>query len=359
MLALDLLPPLEQLFGLSFLNISASRAYTAAGSFAAWLKETHGPDALKQAYRTADVETAANASFFELEAAWKRFLATVPKTDADEAAAKYYFDRPSIIGTTCVHEVEKLLQKAKRLSDIGDHREAIKLLAQAHERSNRSTATQRQCFFAEADAGDSKAFRKKATQLLKDPSIGRVDRHAIQEILLDLDIAKGTDDRFEARYLSLAKDAKSEADRRRLEAKAHLAAMGLTVPKSMFEILALRPQGRALLPAYIALTISDASRRLPEDPVIAYLHARQYFLIKDFDTALSLLEKAEQLGLKSTASSLWTAAHMMEGTAYFHLGRLSEARLLFRALFADPNIRLGQRERARDWVERADFESSR
>jgi hypothetical protein len=212
---------------------------------------------------------------------------------------------------------------------------------------------------AEADAGDSNAFRKKAKQLLKDPAIGKVDRHAIREILLDFDIAKATDDRFEARYRSLARDAKSEADRRRLEVKAHLAAMGPAVPAGMFEILALRPKGRALLPAFVALTISDAGRRLPEDPVITYLHARQYFLIKDFDTALLLLDKAEQLGLKSTSSSLWTAARMMAGISYFHLGRLSEARLLFRALFADPKVRLGQRERARDWAARADFESLR
>jgi hypothetical protein len=103
----DLLPPLEQLFGLGFFGLSAGRAYTAAGSFCAWLRETLGPGALKRAYRTADIEAATQKPFAELESSWLAFLDTVPRSDADIAAAKYRFDRPSVIGTACVHEVER------------------------------------------------------------------------------------------------------------------------------------------------------------------------------------------------------------------------------------------------------------
>ncbi len=358
MLSSDLLPALRSLFSLDFLNLSAKRAYTAAGSFCLWLRDVYGPEVLTSAYRTADVEGATGRSYQQLESDWRAFLKTIPANDADIAAARYFFDRPSVIGTACVHEVERICTRARFLFRIGEHAEALSLYEAAHNRSNRSTATKREWFYALADAGDSPEFHKRAEALMKDPSIGMVDRYAIREILADRAVmtAPSASGRI---FEELARRAKSATDRRRLEVKSHLTRLDPLPSKAVFDILALRPSQRAASPALVALTIADSALTGPEDPVLFYLYARQYFLAGEWAETLRGFDTIDLWALAEAAPSLEVAVRMMRGQSLFHLGRLDEARFVFRSISKDPSVRLGHRAIAADWGDRVDFTAER
>ncbi|MBW2278011.1 MAG: hypothetical protein JRF63_10990, partial [Deltaproteobacteria bacterium] len=110
----ELLPPLEQIFGLGFLDIAQSTAYTAAGSFCRFVRDEHGAEALRRAYGGESWHQATGKTTTELEQAWQANLDRVALNPADLAAARHRFDRPSVIRSTCVHEVARLRVEAGR-----------------------------------------------------------------------------------------------------------------------------------------------------------------------------------------------------------------------------------------------------
>jgi len=350
----DLLPPLARIFGPGFLDEAQSTAYTAAGSFCLFVREEHGAEALRAAYGGESWQQATGRTAGELEQAWHARLDGVRLEEADRAAARYRFDRPSVIRSTCVHEVARLREEAGRAAGERAWDETLALLEEAYERSGRTHATRLDLLFELLDSGDEQAARQMADTLLADEGLGLVRSDAVREVLADMD-AESSPASAAKEYGDLAGNSADEDRRRVLEVKRHLAAAHPDLTDSVLRILAVRP-GPEPPPAPLAmLQIADAARTYPDDPILAYLVARQHFNYRDDQRSLALLDEAEKLGLATTTPSIWLEARMMRGQSLFRLGRFDEAHSLFERLAGDSGLRDGARDLARDWAERCAF----
>lgn len=353
----DLLPPLGRIFGLGFLDLAQSTAYTAAGSFCRFVHDEHGAEALRRVYGGESWHAATGKSAGDLERAWHSLLDRVTLDDADLAAARHRFDRPSVLRSVCVHEVARLRAEAARSADNGAWDQAIGLLETAHARSGGTYATRIGLLHARIDAGDVSGAQALGAELLADPGLGLVRSAGIREILADLDAADEPAAAAEV-YGELASKSAREDHRRVLQVKHYLASSHPKLATTVLRILARRPGPDAIPEPLAMLVIADAARSHPDDPILAYLVARQHFRYRDHERALDLLDDAERLGLPETTASLWLEARMMRGQALFRLGRLDEAERAFEQLADDPSLRNGVRERARDWADRCAFASS-
>jgi hypothetical protein len=352
---LDLLPELNSLFGLGFLGRNASSAYTAAGSFCDWIHRKFGAAALKEAYRTGSFEQATQRHADELEKGWHRFLNTTTLADEDMAVARHRFDRPAPLKKICVHEVARLNQKAGHYANMQQWDDALRLYTEVYEKSGGSSHARLRRFYALVDSGKIESMKKEATKLLVNSSLNRVQKDAVQEVLADHDVAAFRFHEAKRSYADLALTAANENIRRTLEVKTQLAGLEDKGLRPLFQILARRPEVQGTWQTTAALTISAAAFTHPDNPLFAYLLARQYFNARDYKNAIRWLEKATDLGLEKTTSSLWLAARLLQGRALFYSGDFGSAEAQFKGVEEDQRIRQGARDMARDWKERSAF----
>jgi hypothetical protein len=351
-----LLPEPKRLFGLGFLGLHAATAYTAAGSFCRFLVETRGAEALRGAYSGASWEQAAGADLDRLSREWLAFLDGVPLAEPDLAAARHRFDRPSVIGSVCVHEVARLRERAATEEAAGRGEEAVAILAEALRRSGGATETSFALFLARVRSGDGAAVRAEASRLLAEEGLGTVRRDAVREILADLD-AVSNPEAARTEYLALARSAAGEDARRVLEVKARLAGLPAELTAPLLATLARQSPASAPSEQLFLLSAARAARELPEDPVLAYLLARQHCRFEDHEVCLGLLDALPGAG--ELPPPVASEARMLRGRALLGLGRTGEAAALFDALAADGALRLGLRELAADWAARARFTAGR
>ena len=83
-----------QLGPAGFWTTAPARAYTAAGSFIAFLLDRHGGAAVARLYRTGDFEAAFGRPLRPLVAEWQAFLAALPRPPGLAAAARARFSPP-------------------------------------------------------------------------------------------------------------------------------------------------------------------------------------------------------------------------------------------------------------------------
>ncbi len=352
--SLKLLPKINQLTGLGFFDLAASAAYTASGSFCDWIRKEFGPSVLTKAYKTGNFESATGKSLTELESKWKVFLNKIPLIEADLVAASARFDRKPMIRTVCVRETAKLAKQAQSLIQLNDFSSANKLLEKAYALSGKSDETKELLFRAAQEEGKWDFIRTEAKAVLSSKESRQFDKSLYSEIVLDLNISEGIENSYAEKYSDLSKTAETEERKRRLEVKAHLARTGVVYPQ-IFDILSLRPGARRVnaLTASLIIAMEAASR--PDDPVRAYLLARQFFNAEDYENTLIELTKAEDLGLSEKSQSIKTAAVMLKGDALLLLKKYKEAQIVFQALSGDSAVRIGQREMAKDKARRARF----
>jgi tetratricopeptide (TPR) repeat protein len=123
-----LLPPLEAVFRLSFLGHNSASAYTAAGAFMAFLRESYGASALRRWY--AGEAISAVTGGLDLQQVENRFLERLASVEVSEPAlnaARARFDRPALPNRRCPHEVDRLEQQAENLLEQNDIERAERL----------------------------------------------------------------------------------------------------------------------------------------------------------------------------------------------------------------------------------------
>jgi tetratricopeptide (TPR) repeat protein len=125
---LGYLPDLGRTLGpAGFWSQAPARAYTAAGSFLAFLLRRHGPAAVGAAYRTGDLATALGEPLPALVREWQRSLDEVaPEEDLTVAAARW-FGRGSIFERRCAREAAALLRRAGAEAALGRTAQACHL----------------------------------------------------------------------------------------------------------------------------------------------------------------------------------------------------------------------------------------
>ncbi|HET6439418.1 MAG TPA: type VI secretion system protein [Anaeromyxobacter sp.] len=131
---LGLLPDVVRLLGpAGFWSQAPARAYTAAGSFLAYLLRRYGAAPVREAYRTGDLATAFGRPLPELAAEWQRSLDAVSVPPELAQAAALWFGRGSIFERRCARESAALLRQAAAAAAAGRSAEACRLYARDAE----------------------------------------------------------------------------------------------------------------------------------------------------------------------------------------------------------------------------------
>jgi len=147
---LGFLPDVARIVGpAGFWTQAPARAYTAAGSFLAFLLETRGAAAVARAYATGDLEGALRAPLSALVAEWQRFLDGVRVPPGLRAAAQERLARKSLFARPCAREIATLELAAATASAEGRTEDACALFARVGARTDAP--------FAAMAAGDALA----------------------------------------------------------------------------------------------------------------------------------------------------------------------------------------------------------
>jgi hypothetical protein len=133
---LGLLPDVAALVGpVGFWSQPPARAYTAVGSFLAFVLERHGAARLREAYRTGDVAAATGIPLPELAEEWSRFLDGIEPPPGLLTSAKVRLRRGSLFARRCAREVAGLEARAGAAAAAGRTADACALYAAASDRS--------------------------------------------------------------------------------------------------------------------------------------------------------------------------------------------------------------------------------
>jgi hypothetical protein len=133
---LGLLPDVTGIVGpAGFWSQPPARAYTAAGSFLAFLLERHGAEKVRAAYRSGDVAAALGVPLRALADEWLRFLDGVEPGPGVLLAARARLSRPSLFARSCARDVATLEVRAARDAAGGRTAEACALYGEAAART--------------------------------------------------------------------------------------------------------------------------------------------------------------------------------------------------------------------------------
>lgn len=122
-------PTLRDLFGLSFLTVSSAKSYTTAGSFLRFLLDRHGPERLREVYRTGgDFEAVYGLPRGQLEAEWRAMIAAIVLPPPAVEASKERFRTGSVFARPCPHAIAARRARAVRAVAGGDRGGAIALM---------------------------------------------------------------------------------------------------------------------------------------------------------------------------------------------------------------------------------------
>lgn len=163
---LDLLPPLNQLFQLSFLEASAARSYTASGSFVDFIRATYGPESLRKWYSGSDLESLTGKSWQDLETDFHDFLDRVKVPQEVLEIARPRFSRPGIFERKCPHAVDRIVGEAMALCPVQEQkarRRAAEAIALDPQRIDLELSMARCAWYSGDSARSAKELRKKAS----------------------------------------------------------------------------------------------------------------------------------------------------------------------------------------------------
>jgi len=123
------LPPVSQLFGLSFFSVSSQRGYMTAGSFLRFLLDAYGPAKLRTLYGNGgDFEEAYGVSLARLENQWRTMIEQIDLPPAAVASNAERFRGVGVFSRPCPHAIAKKRDEADQALAEGDQRRAVRLM---------------------------------------------------------------------------------------------------------------------------------------------------------------------------------------------------------------------------------------
>lgn len=172
-LAMDLAGVPVDLVGLfgpaSFLNAAPARAYAVAGSFIAFLRDVHGPEALRAVAAGESFEAATGKPLQDLAIEWRSYLIDVALASIDAgllARASGRFSGPGVLGRRCAVDVARLAGEAAEAESRGDFDGAEACLEAALRHSPGEGGLRRALLRLKAREGDVSAVAALAEGLV-------------------------------------------------------------------------------------------------------------------------------------------------------------------------------------------------
>ncbi|MBK9518020.1 MAG: type VI secretion system protein [Anaeromyxobacter sp.] len=269
-----------------FWRAAPARAYGAAGSFLAFLRERHGAAPVAALYRSGDFQAAYGRPAAALLAEWQAFLDGVEVPPGLLRAARARYARPALFAVPCAREVAALEEGAWALAGRGRRDEACQALRRVAAVTGRAGPLRAvgDLLAAAGDLDGAAAAYEEAARAAPE-----VDAHFRAQLVAaeaDLFWRRGE---FGAAAAGWSRALAVEPDRpeaRLLQAKlAAVADRELAVEARPY-LLGLEAQAAAL----------DRLRRL-DRPLTAYLLSRQALGRGEAGAAVPLLERAAAGGL--------------------------------------------------------------
>lgn len=342
---LELLPPLDRLLGLSFLQLPHSVAYSGAGSFTRFYLDRYGSEKLRQAYHDGDFGGPVGKTLEELDAEWQAVLDEQVLPEGTLELAKLHFDRPSIFETTCPHRLAALKGELGGDLAAGDDRRAQATCEEILSIDPGSATTRAALVGALARDGQQDVAVEQLTLLEGAPLTLVASARAS---MADAKWLDGDSEGAAAIYRELMDAPQSEASRRQLQVKL-LAIEAGGRQEAILRGLFLGTSGRgSSVPAVVHFAhLLDGIR---EDGLGSYLAARQLLdAASRPDLALPMLARSRERGLPSP--ELEREALRFHGRAAYGAHHWDESRELWQEAVSDPLLQ----HEAEDWLARLDW----
>ncbi len=291
---LELLPPLSQVFRLSFLGQNASTAYTVAGAFVSWFHDRFGADALERWYAGASLVAITGRDLDALDGEWQKALEKVQVSPAAMVAAKARFDHPSIFGRRCPHVVDRLAQQAGGALGNNDYRSARTDYRELLELDPDNFGARMGLGTCDLRAGDSAAARKRYQAISTDPHTAKLNQLAAVEALGDLDLQQGKQSSAEQRYLAILPSILDEDHLRSLDVKR--SPRTLLARRAIVDLLIGNPR----LGTSWGVTAAALGRWSAEDPhdgTADYLLGRNFYTQGRWSVGAGHLDEALRRGI--------------------------------------------------------------
>ena len=295
MVELDLMPPLDQVFGLSFLGQPPRNAYTVAGSVLRYLLDEHGAGAVASAYRSGDLEGSVGLTMDEIEARWREFLEDVSLPPEAMALAELRFRDTSVLSAVCPHEVARLEGQLAGDLAAGDLVSATQTCESILAIDEEAVKARAQLIGALAWQGEDAAAEAELSQLMSSPTTPRAIVALAHERLANAAWKRGNETRALTMYRALLEGPLAEDRARSLEVRVDALNQGGEQARIVFDLL-VGHDGRTPPPA-LAVHLTRQLRELRADGLGRYLEARQLMFALDYQRALALVAEARRQGL--------------------------------------------------------------
>ncbi len=318
-----LAPALSQLLGARFFSHNQSLSYTLSGSFLRFVLETRGATALRNVYRSGNVETALGEDFSKLETQWHAFLEQVPLPPPAAALAKQRFERAGVFSQVCPHAIERLEGDVSAALSAGDLPRAIEKCGEVLNIDGKNTAVRATLVSSLARAGSIEAAERELDILRKPPEAPKPTLARAETGLADAAYLAGDFARAEQTYRRLLNEPQSEAELRQLEVKLLGLDAGDPARALLGELLIGRLSDRT--DARSAMHLIGQLHPVRRDGLADYLEARQ--LSQRADLAHPLIKRARRLGLPTRR--LRVEALRMQAQSAFLVGALDEAQACY------------------------------
>jgi len=358
LLALDKLPHLPTIMGTEgYLNTYGPTAYTAAGSFVAYLTDTYSMERVLSVYQSADFQDAFGKDLPALIGEWKGFLQDrekVPLGEDELARAEHLFDQKPVLKRICPLVVAQLTAEANAHVAKEEYDEAFALYEQVL--SFRDNAPRQRAQFLDAlmRAGELERAQETATAILNDSRTGGMLSARISEKKADIAWKEGKWEQASRDYGRLLSSPLSVGEIRRIALKKEWvnwpdAEARETGRKVLFAEKSEDPDTSML---------ERLSEVRPDDPTVLYLLGRQDLFKGEYSQAHEHLQAALQE--ENFHPLVRAEAHRSAGISAYFIGKHTEAKSHFQEADKDlPQEAHGLREQLQDWVERCDWKMPR
>ncbi len=286
---LGLLPSLSRVFRLSFLGENSSKAYTVAGAFVSWFRRTYGAKGLRRWYRGERLVAVTGKDLRQLEQDWHASLSKVSLDEQAQLAAAARFDRPSVFGRRCPHEVDSLAGKAFGKLRGGDVQGARENFERVLDLDPRHLGAKHGLASCALKSGEPEEARRRLSAISGDGALHVMQQLAAVEALGDIALAEGSVAAARTSYQQLLAKVTSADHRRSLDVKAY--SPNPTGTRAVVALLVGDPQAGT---DYAEATswLGRWSEQHPEDGTADYLLGKNFANHGRYEEARARLDEA-------------------------------------------------------------------
>jgi tetratricopeptide (TPR) repeat protein len=354
MLELDMVPPLDQLFGPSFFEQQARLAYTLSGSLLHFVHERWGAAAIRDTYRTGSLEVGVGVPLDDIDTAWRQALSAQPLAASARDLARARFSGGGVLSALCPHTLAKLRDSVQTDMAAGDDATAATSCQRILEIDPNDSPSRAVLASLRARQGDLAGAEEQLAQLTTSNAAAPYIA-SVKQALADQALRDGDYDKALTLYESLSNQPVEEDQRRALQVKtlATRAAKsgdqdGIRQAQLLFELLVGEP-GQRSDPAS-AVYLARELRPLRQDGLPEYLEGRQLFFQGRYGHAAELFGHA--VGKSLPTAELMAEALRVEAISRLAVLQLERAAQLFQAYAQTGSA---HRAEAEDYLERIRF----